>query len=214
MEKIIEKIEKLLALAEKNPNENEAMSAALKAQELIAKYNIDIATLGASKEEPEIGTASHTIPSTYHFNRKWRYDLADVIARNFRCKMYVIGRDYVVFYGHKSDAQVALQTFTFLFNTGNKLAVKYYNDYRKTHSNSRGVLNAYLNGFTKGVAEALDKQCRALMLVIPKEVEEQWTTYSAGFGSMKNTLYISADDTISEAGRRDGKNIAESRYIE
>ena len=79
MENIIAKIEKLLALAEKNPNEHEAMSAALKAQELIAKYNIDIATLGTSEEKPEISTTSHTIPETYHFNRKWRYELANII---------------------------------------------------------------------------------------------------------------------------------------
>ena len=39
-EKILEKIEKLLALAGNNPSENEAISAALKAQELMAKYKI------------------------------------------------------------------------------------------------------------------------------------------------------------------------------
>lgn len=40
-EKIVEKIKKLLALS-KSPNENEAMAAALKAQALMAKYEIDL----------------------------------------------------------------------------------------------------------------------------------------------------------------------------
>ena len=39
-EKIMEKIKKLLALANNNPSEDEAMAAALKAQEMMAKYNI------------------------------------------------------------------------------------------------------------------------------------------------------------------------------
>ena len=42
MERILEKIRRALALAGDNPNEHEALAAALKAQELMAKYNIDI----------------------------------------------------------------------------------------------------------------------------------------------------------------------------
>lgn len=37
MEKILNKIKNLLDLANNNPNENEAIAAALKAQELMAK---------------------------------------------------------------------------------------------------------------------------------------------------------------------------------
>jgi hypothetical protein len=44
-EKVIETIQKLLNLAAKNPNEAEAASAAAKAQELLAKYNLDVATV-------------------------------------------------------------------------------------------------------------------------------------------------------------------------
>lgn len=41
----IEKIQKLLNLAAKNPNEAEAASATAKAQELLARYNLDVATV-------------------------------------------------------------------------------------------------------------------------------------------------------------------------
>ena len=44
-EKILKKIENLLALAGNNPSENEAIAAALKAQELMAKYNIELADI-------------------------------------------------------------------------------------------------------------------------------------------------------------------------
>lgn len=50
MEKILNKIKNLLDLANNNPNENEAIAAALKAQELMAKYNIELDQLD-SKEK-------------------------------------------------------------------------------------------------------------------------------------------------------------------
>lgn len=37
---VIEKVKKILALAENNPNENEALAAALKAQKMMAKFHI------------------------------------------------------------------------------------------------------------------------------------------------------------------------------
>lgn len=40
MEKIVAKIQKLFALAGNNPSEQEAASALLKAQALLAKYNL------------------------------------------------------------------------------------------------------------------------------------------------------------------------------
>ena len=42
-QKIIETIKKCLALASNNPSEEEARAAALKAQQLLAKYNIALA---------------------------------------------------------------------------------------------------------------------------------------------------------------------------
>lgn len=53
MEKILNKIKNLLDLAN-NPNENEAIAAALKAQELMAKYNIELDQLDDKKETREI----------------------------------------------------------------------------------------------------------------------------------------------------------------
>lgn len=50
MEAIVERVRKLLNLAAKNPNENEAAAAAAKAQELLASYNLDMATIGQGGE--------------------------------------------------------------------------------------------------------------------------------------------------------------------
>ena len=51
MNKIADKIQKLLNLAGNNPNEEEAQAALLKAQKLMAQYNVDLESLGDGKKE-------------------------------------------------------------------------------------------------------------------------------------------------------------------
>lgn len=87
MEKILNKIKNLLDLANNNPNENEAIAAALKAQELMAKYNIELDQLDDKKETREIVEEIYH-QSDKHEMRKWKIGLADIIAQNFRCKVY------------------------------------------------------------------------------------------------------------------------------
>lgn len=209
MEEIVKKIEKLLALAGNNPNEHEALAAALKAQELIAKYNVSIDCLGAKKEMQKIGTARHTNGKGY----KWRYRLAEIVARNFRCKVFLLNNVDVVFYGYESDSKAALATFSFLFKVGNKLSAKYCNEYKKTHVNANGVRNTYLKGYCAGIANALDAQCTALMVIVPQEVEEQFAEATKSVKPKHVTYNIKKDSAIYIDGKRDGRTVAESRNL-
>ena len=128
-EKIIEKIKNLFDLAGNNPNENEAMAAALKAQELMAKHNISASQIDTDAVENEIFHARFEDTSK-HEMKKWKTRLCQVIAQNFCCEVYFSG-SAVVFYGYKKDAEIALETFGFLYKAGNKLAVRYYNKCKK-----------------------------------------------------------------------------------
>ena len=214
MEKILNKIKNLLDLANNNPNENEAIAAALKAQELMAKYNIELDQLEDKKETREIVEEVYR-QSGKHEMRKWKIGLASIIAKNFRCKVYFLGQSNdVVFYGFKEDAKIALQAFAFLYETGNKLAVRYYNKCKKEGSNTRGVMNTYLVGFRDGISEVLEKQCTALMIVTPKEVTESYEEMSKHFRSMRTQLNISGDQNAYSNGKSDGKDMASARSIE
>lgn len=214
MEKILNKIKNLLDLANNNPNENEAIAAALKAQELMAKYNIELDQLDEKPETREIVKEIYH-QSGRHEMRKWKLGLAAIIANNFRCKMYVMGNQKdVVFYGFKEDAKIALQVFTFLYEVGNKFAVRYYNKCKKEGKDTRGVMNTYLKGFRDGVAEVLEKQCTALMIVTPKEVTESYEEMTKGWSTCKSTLRTKNDDAAYNNGKRDGKDIATARNIE
>ena len=63
---IIEKIQKLLRLADNNTNEAECISAALKAQKLIADYNIEDHELQEGHESETI----ETLQSSYYVGHK------------------------------------------------------------------------------------------------------------------------------------------------
>lgn len=213
MEKILNKVKNLLDLASNNPNENEAAAAALKAQELMAKYNIELEQLDEKKENREIIREIY-YASNKHEMKQWKFGLADVVANNFRCKYWTINKKDIVFYGYKEDANIALQVFTFLYETGNKLAVRYYNKCKKNGEQTRGVMNTYLVGFREGVAEALGKQCTALMVVTPKEVIDKFEKISAGWPTSKATMRISDNPEARAKGKRDGKDCARARTLE
>lgn len=213
MEKILNKIKNLLDLANNNPNENEAIAAALKAQELMAKYNVELDQLEDKKETREIVKEVY-YQSDKHEMRKWKLGLASIIAQNFRCKVYFLGSKDVVFYGYKEDAKIALQVFTHLYEIGNKFAVRYYNKCKKEGRDTRGVMNTYLIGFRDGAAEVLGKQCTALMIVTPKEVTESYEEMTKDWKSVKSTLRLSGDTGAYSNGKSDGKDMATARNIE
>lgn len=211
MEKIIEKIKKLLVMTEENgASENEAMIAALKAQKLMAEYNLNIADIETKDEHTTIVEESFDCGN----GDKWKYRLANIIAGNFRCKTYFINKSHIVFYGYKSDAKIALDVFKFLFNTGNKLADRCYYEYYKNGENTRGVKNTFLAGFCEGINDVLGKQCVALMIVTPKDVEDSFADKTKNFKTIQNRMSINNDKRAFEKGRREGRSTANARSIE
>ena len=213
-EDAIETIKNLLETARRETtNENEAASAALMAQRLMAKFDVDLADVEGEKLTEEIVEKTYTA-SDKHEMKKWKIGLSMIIAKNFRCEVYLTNGKDIVFYGYERDAEIALQTFTFLYEIGNKFAVRYYNKCKKEGKQTRGVMNTYLSGFRSGISEELEKQCTALMIVTPKEVKESFTEMSAGWKHASARLSMASDNAAFESGKRDGKDITQSRMIE
>ena len=212
VEKIMDKIRKLLALSNNNPNEHEAMAAALKAQKLMAEYDIEVEQLEDKPANREIAEETYW-SSDKHEMKKWKVGLSSIIAKNFRCRVYLINGKDVVFYGYKEDAKIARQVFSFLYETGNKLAIRYYNKCKKEGLETRGLMNTYLSGFRKGVADILDKQCVALMIIIPQEVEDSFAEISKNFKHLTTRLNLNGNSSAYEDGRTDGRNTANARSL-
>ena len=111
--KIIDKIEKLISLSGSS-NENEARAAMLKAQELMAKYEIDREQIkGEEKERPVVGFTSSP------HREEWIHMVSAVIAENFRCRSISIvknnsgGSFRIRFYGYEEDAEICINIFNY-----------------------------------------------------------------------------------------------------
>lgn len=210
-EKAISIISKLLKTAEdKGATENEAMTAALRAQELMAKYDLSITDIEEEKDTID-GVSIET--GTGH---KWKYSLAITIANNFCCRVYRLNTTKLVFYGFKKNADVAGEVFKFLYNVGNRLANRLYANNYNNGMNTKGVRNTFLVGYVEGIQSVLEKQCRALMLVVPKEVDKSYENLKKK-QNMKTTntcTRYNGSDEAYEKGYTAGRNTAQSRYIE
>ena len=214
-ENMVEKIKKLLNLSENNPSVEEATSAVLMAQKLMAKYNIheDEVTLEEIKED-EIGYTSAVLKddSSLHL---WRKNLGTIVAKNFRVKAYMMGKD-VTFRGFKDDVKLAVEVFAYLYALGNKLGSKKYHEQLAETGSGKNVYNSFVAGFLHGVEEALNEQCTALMLVTPKAVEEDWKIFvdTKCKGKGQKGLSEVRSGKFYEEGKVEGKAAVKSKQLD
>lgn len=202
-EKIIAKIKKLFALAENNPSEEEAKVAALKAQELLAQYHIeyaDVEEIDLDRVE-ELDEIIVDVPA-----KKWKYTLANIVAKNFRCKHFFYGKQRVVFYGHQTDAKIASETFKYLFNMGNRLGMRLYNEARNAYRNTSNIYNSCVLGFCRGIEQALAEQSRALMVIVPEDVKDGYEKKISGARTMNISGISAYRGDAYERGRQQGYN--------
>lgn len=213
-EKIIQKIRKLLQLADNNPNENEAMAAALKVQRLIAENDVEQNEIYSNDVE-KIETVKSNVAKN-----SWRADLAKVIADNFRCKAFIQAtfsldkgvEKRVCFIGYETDAKAATMIFNYLYRVGNENGRRLYWRKKKEYGSGKGVYNSYVLGFVDGVRKELEKQSKELMLVVPAAVKEKFKTVemhgSDGGANMKNP-----DFEAFIRGREEGKDSIRKRRV-
>ena len=208
---MIEKIKKVMALAENNPNENEAIAAALKAQKLMAKFHINEDELGEELTESKLESMECEVGGK---TQKWKLQLAVVLANNFRCKIYLKNNN-VTFYGFEEDVNVCSEVFHSLYKIGVKLSDKLKRETRKEKGTAKGIRNTFCVGFVAGIKSELEKQCTALMIVIPKEVNDGYAKMSANWEKGKSSnLRIGSDRSVYEKGFQSGKDAVRKRSIE
>lgn len=209
MDEILSKIQKLLALAGNNPSEAEAQSAALMAQRLIAKYNVDMSGLsGDEKINYKLMAAKH--PN----NEGYRSRLAVIIADNFRCKPILMGL-VIHFFGREGDVDACVEVFNYLYKVSHNKGLKLEREARKEGRNTHGVANAYWDGFMAGLKESLDRQCKALMIVTPQDVKDKFNERfsNAREGTRFGQRRMGFNRSVYNAGYEDGKTAMDKRSL-
>lgn len=210
-EKISEKIRKLLSLAEKNQNEEEANAALLKAQDLMVKYRIE--TWQTTKE-----VVCH-VSVDMRATAQWEEWLFSVICKNYRCVGYY-QKGIPVFLGLEEDATTAKQIYCYAHEFARKVADRMYQQELKKKGTGKGVRNSYLRGFVAGLKKQFDEALdhvfvsqdgqvfdKQLILSMPSEV----TTYYERFKqNLQERKFRSSNQVSFEAyqkGYRDGKKL-------
>jgi len=205
-----QKIKKLLALADNNPSEAEASSALLKAQQLMAEYNI---SLDSVSMEADIKYATEIC--THKWDMGFRKPLGHVIANNFRCMMF-IQSGKIAFMGHENDAKIAREAFEYAYEFILREANKAYNRAYQMDAPTKGVFNSYTMGFIAGLKEKLDTQCTSLMIVTPPDVKVEFETMTAGWKSKSSKVQLNPwelNRAVYEQGKSEGKTALDSRRI-
>lgn len=96
----IEKVKKLLRLAEHNPNKAESESAAAKAQSIMDEHNLSIATVNAltgREQEPIYRFESSPLNEGNNGTKStWKQRLGSALARLNGCEMYLKGPNFIL----------------------------------------------------------------------------------------------------------------------
>lgn len=110
MDKIVDRIRKLIALAkDRGASEEEAASAMAKASELMLRYNID--SIGEKEDSIEFVASRRSAI----LDQKWHFLLAGTVASLFNCR--AIYTDLVVthsFVGRQENVEAAAEMFEYL----------------------------------------------------------------------------------------------------
>lgn len=199
-EKLLDKVRKLMAKAESTNFEAEAETFTLKAQELIAQYNLDISKL-SDEERKEI----HKLVKAVHSNNEgYRKPLSVALAKNFRCEAIIIGNT-VHFFGHDTDAQACTEVFNRLYKVSHGIGLKLERKAREEGRSTAGVANSYWTGFISGISKALGDQSVALAVIVPQDVKDELQArydLQPGKGGIKMKGY---DQDAFKRGVEDGK---------
>lgn len=211
---IISKIEKLLALAGNNPSETEAQAALLKAQQLMAEHNLDMAQFKDQPQEKKEAVVEYF--KGYH-NTGWAISLAKVICDNFRCTLMRAAGYGLVFVGLKEDVAICRAVFTFASQTLDKNMMKLRRQYRKQGLPTDGVSGDYAAGFVAGLKakyqEQVEKNNWGLVLVKDALVEQKAQSIKDPKAKARSgkKLNRSGDMGLYTKGYLDGKSLGDNQ---
>lgn len=211
--KIIEKIEKLIALSGSD-NENEAKAAMLKAQELMAKYEIEQDRIDPERKK-ERPVVCFTSPM---FRDDWCVDVGSLIANNFRCRAIISqrrnsgGAYRLKFFGFEEDAEISINVFNYAVKVIRKRMATLRAIYRDAEREfGRNEKMAYVDGFRSGLYRNFEEQKKqsesfALALLVPEAVVK-FVDEIPGMEEYNRREYQQKreNDVLRQAGYVDGK---------
>lgn len=211
LNKLEQQIIKLLELANKNTNQAEAIAAAAKAQELMAKYNIKLQNI--SKKPANI-VAEFAVNAR---GKSYRFALATILANNYGVKLIWAEKMIPVFYGYENNAKTVIKIYEWLWQAIHRMADSYQTKIWKQGNGVKGVYKSFVDGFLVGLKKELDKNCTALKITVAEEVNTEFDKFMAekGAGTFKTKKRNALVDICAFLqGVAEGSTIMQRKQVE
>jgi hypothetical protein len=158
MDKILDRIRKILALAGNNPNENESLAALEKAYAIMAEHNLTMAEIGEASEVPsedEVRDSLHTDTALHERHFRWVWNAC---AKANMCFLFSnrpnrkLTKTIYTVVGRRINCIVATQMALYLCQTMRRCtAAEMKRSGRKDHP----YKNAYIAGMAVRLCERL-----------------------------------------------------------
>lgn len=150
---LIEKIQKLLALAEGTSNVNEKSAAMAKATELLQANDLDLAQVHGLQrgDVVEVDEMEGTQPTLTNYGRKvsarseWVGTLADGIAESCMCRALYY-KNHITFVGKALNAKMALYIFMSAYAQITQLCNNAANEYSVQYKARHGIAARFAHG--------------------------------------------------------------------
>lgn len=160
--KLIEKIQKLLALAERGGTEAEADAAMAKVQQLLTEHNLSMGDVVQAQDKDE---AFEKQSVTFDWNQSWISVVYFAVCRLYFCDMWnekngTVDRKVVII-GKPVNVMSAMYVARIVVENGKKLAREYaQHAYREYGMNAVSASN----NFKKGYANRISVRCAELRM--------------------------------------------------
>lgn len=210
--KLLERIQKLFTLAEKNENDHEAQSALLTAQKLMVENGIMRSEVERLSETPSKEVVHGEVASGERL-LWWKKQLVRIIALNFRCKPYSTRSVGIVFLGLKDDVELAKTIYEFAKESLKCGADRYMVTYKKRYPRQNlyhsQVKNDYMVGWLRGLEdqyqEQVDRHNWGLVLVVDGLVLKAHQDMNLN-KTVRSRVDCAGSDHAGQAGYQDGKS--------
>ncbi len=216
MNQILEKISKTLKLGTNNNNANEAQSAILAAQRLMAKYQITQEEINnfIDENDSEDTEVIEEQAEKEMNNNKWKRKLMITIAKNFRCDVFFRGSKLILV-GAKEDILITKRVYLYAKKSIlNNFRIFFKENY-ETDITNNSMRNKYKRefalGFITGLSEKFEKQkanSELSLVVINPNVKEYLNNINFVGVHRSRKSYIT-DTYCYQEGKRKGENLAD-----
>lgn len=205
-EEIIERVKKVLALTG-SPNEAEAALAAIKAREILDKYDLDMKDIAGSEFEDVLEPATLEFGSPEE-KKVWVF-LANAIGKYQNCKLWYDTQKTTHIVGHTSDLELFEYTYKYLRHAIEMLAEKHeFLSWRERKSYYMGAISNVRGRLLSSREEVIRAQdARALMVLNKQDFVDDWIVKNLGKLKAGSSSKIKMDSENYYKGERDANSI-------